>query len=155
MAEAERKSKKAQMAHALAKGMSVAAWARAHDVPKRTAYRWSKDPKIRKAVEAYRRRSIDRAVSQLANRASWVVGKITTLAGTAVSESVRLKALRGMLSDMMAVSKHSGLEFRMTEIEEQLAERARTPVSARRYRSPSTTQLMPAIGESASMPDRS
>jgi hypothetical protein len=62
MADEPRKSLKPQLVVALAQGSSVAAWARANEVPMRTAYRWSKDPKIRKAVEAQRRRLLDRAV---------------------------------------------------------------------------------------------
>ena len=38
------KSAKAQLALALAQGVSVAKWARTNDVTKMTAYRWAKEP---------------------------------------------------------------------------------------------------------------
>jgi hypothetical protein len=50
--EAEhRRSTKAQLAFALARGISPAKWARNNGVTKMTAYRWSKEPEVRKAVE--------------------------------------------------------------------------------------------------------
>ena len=39
------------------------------------------------------------------------------------SESVQLRAWRGVLADLMSVSKFSVLEYRMTEIEEQVDKR--------------------------------
>jgi hypothetical protein len=41
-----------------------------------------------------------------------------------VSETVRLSASRALLGDMMKVATYAGMEDRMTEIEEQLIERA-------------------------------
>jgi hypothetical protein len=56
---------------------------------------------------------------------------IVTLAKEAESESVQLRAWRAILADQMAVSKFSDLEYRMTEIEEQLSERTGHTVPAR------------------------
>ena len=88
-------------------------------MPKRTAYRWASDPKVRAAVETYRRRILDRAVGRMSLRAVWAIDQIAKLAEKARSESVRLAALRSILSDMMTVSEFAGLEDRMTKIEEQ------------------------------------
>ena len=51
------------------------------------------------------------------------VDGIAHLAKEADSESVQLRAWRGVLADLMSVSKFSVLEYRMTEIEEQVAKR--------------------------------
>jgi hypothetical protein len=51
------------------------------------------------------------------------VDGIVTLAKEADSESVQLRAWRAILADMIAVSKFSDLEYRMTELEEQVRER--------------------------------
>jgi len=59
----------------------------------------------------------------MARRVTWATDGIAKLAKDAESESVKLTALRAILSDMMAVSQFAGLEQRMTEIEEQLHER--------------------------------
>ena len=51
MADEAPKGTKSQLAFALAHGGSVAAWARDNEVPKRTAYRWSKYANVRKTTE--------------------------------------------------------------------------------------------------------
>jgi hypothetical protein len=51
------------------------------------------------------------------------VGEIAALAVGAESESVRLKALESIFSDMMAALKYSDLESRMANLEERLRER--------------------------------
>ena len=79
---------------------------------------------VRKAVEAIRRRVTDQAVGRLSRHSTWAADGIIGIAKTAESDSVRLRASRSILSDMMAVSSYSGLEVRMTEIEEGLAKQA-------------------------------
>jgi len=121
MTEGQDKSTKSQLAIALAQGVSVTQWARAHEVPRSTVYRWASEPEVRKEIEAYRRGAIDRAVGVMTKRSTWAVGNVVSLASDAESESVRLRANRAILADLMAVSKYSDLEQRITEIEEQLA----------------------------------
>ena len=48
------------------------------------------------------------------------VDGITNLAQEADSESVQLRAWRAILADLMSVSKFSVLEYRMTELEEEV-----------------------------------
>ena len=124
MSESPRKDTKVQLAIALAQGISAGKWARANEVPRNRAYRWAKDPSVRKAAESYRRRTIDQAVGKMTKHTNRAVDIIFTIANEAESDSVRLRAARAIFSDMMAVSEHSGLEVRMTEIEEKLLERA-------------------------------
>ncbi len=121
--EETRTSMKAQLALAVAQGKSVTGWACANNVCRRTAHRWLKEPKVKDAVESYRRRSVDRAIGRLAKRSTWAVDGITALASKASSESVRLSALRTLLSDMITVTEFGGLEHRMTEVEELVRER--------------------------------
>jgi hypothetical protein len=118
--------KKTQLALAIAQGASVVAWARANEVPKRTAFRWASEPMVRAAAESCRRRAVDQAVGRMARRATWAADQIAKLGKDAVSESVRLAALRAILSDMMAVSGFSGLEERVAQIEEQLSDETRS-----------------------------
>jgi hypothetical protein len=122
MSEEPQKATKVQLAFALAQGSSIRAWARAHQVPPRTAQRWSKDPKVRKTVEEFRRRTLDRAVGMMTSRSIQAVVRIDRLSKSAKSEFVQLSASRAIMSDMMKVSRYSGLETRMTEIEDQLRE---------------------------------
>jgi hypothetical protein len=120
---------KTSLALAIAQGISVAAWARQNEVPKRTAYQWSKQPKVRAAVESFRSRAVDRAIGRMARNATWAADGIVKLAKDADSESVRLSAFRAILADMMAVSHFAGLERRMTQIEEHLRDRTDNPDS--------------------------
>jgi len=62
------RSRKTELALALANGTSVTAWARGNQVPKRTASRWAREPEVRAAVESCRRRAVDRAIGRMGRR---------------------------------------------------------------------------------------
>ena len=81
-------------------------------------------PKVRRAVEAWRRRTLDRALGRLVRLAMKAADGIARLGEGAESESVQLRAWRAILADQMAVCRFSDLEHRMVEIEEQLRDRA-------------------------------
>ena len=112
-------SKQDQLALAIAQGKSVPAWARQNDVPRSTAYTWANDPNVRRLVEDWRRRSLDRALGSMAAQSSRAVKEMTRLGQTAESESVQLRAWRAVLTDQIAVSKHANLEYRVSQLEEK------------------------------------
>lgn len=118
-----RRHKKINLALAVAEGESIAAWARQNGVPERTAQRWAQDRNVRREVDACRRRALNQAIGRMTGMSMNAVDEIITLAKEADSESVQLRAWRGVLADLMSVSKFSVLEYRMTEIEEQVFER--------------------------------
>ena len=118
-----RRHKKMNLALAIAEGESIAEWARQNGVAERTAFYWAKDPPVRREVDACRRRALNQAVGRLTGMAMNAVDGIAHLAKAADSESVQLRAWRGVLADLMSVSKFSVLEYRMTEIEEELDKR--------------------------------
>ena len=89
-------------------------------VPERTAQRWALDRNVRREVDACRRRALNQAIGRLTGMATNAVDGIAHLAKGADSESVQLRAWRGVLADLMSVSKFSVLEYRMTELEEQV-----------------------------------
>jgi hypothetical protein len=122
MAEEPCESIKTQLAIALARGISITAWARTNNVPRPTVYRWAKEPEVRKDVEACRRQMLDRAIGKLTESSAFAVGRIRLLAETAESESVQLKASRSILLDNVAITKFSGWDDRLAEVEEQLRE---------------------------------
>jgi hypothetical protein len=109
-----------RLAMAVAQGKSVAEWARQNGVPTRTAQRWAAEPDVRRQVEDWRRRILDRALGFMAGRSMWAVRGIAKLGEAAESESVQLRARRAILQDQMAVSKFSNFEYRMAELEEQV-----------------------------------
>jgi len=111
-------AKKIQLAAAIAAGQSVAAWSRANGVPRSTAYDWASEPGVRRTVEACRRRTLDRAIGRMNRRIPWACDRIAELAKTAESESLRFKALRAMVANVMSVGKFSNLDSRVTQLEE-------------------------------------
>jgi hypothetical protein len=130
MSGEQRKNRKSNLARALAVGQSTAEWAVQNDVAERTAYRWAKEPKVRAAVEAHRRKFLNQAVGLLSGRLTRAAGAIADLGETAESESVRLSANKAVFSTMITGSKFAVLEQRMTEIEEILNARTGSTVIA-------------------------
>jgi hypothetical protein len=116
------RDQKAALALALATGRTVRAWAKEHEVPERTAYKWARSPEVRKQVRRIRRRAIDRAVGRLSRYASAAAQQIANLAKGAQSESVKLQASRAVLADLMNVSNYATLEERLTEVEKRIAQ---------------------------------
>jgi hypothetical protein len=97
MPDEPRKNTKTQLALAIAQGIPVAAWARASGVYRRTAFRWAKDPSVRKTVETCRRRMIEAASRRMARHSAWAADGIVALAKDAESDSVKLEAFRTIL----------------------------------------------------------
>jgi hypothetical protein len=93
------KSTKDQLAFALARGISPAKWARKNGVTKMTAYRWSKQPEVRKAVEEFRRRTLDLAIGRLTTLSTRATDGIAKVLREAESDSVRLRRNSGPFVD--------------------------------------------------------
>ena len=125
-----RKSSKTQLALAIGQGVSIAAWARANEVSRRTAFSWAKDPLVRKAADSYRRRVIDQAIGRMTKQSTLAADTVISIVKEAASDSVRLRAARALYLDMITVSKYSGLEIRVTEMEQQLEQQTGTKNSA-------------------------
>jgi hypothetical protein len=125
------KTRKADLAYALARGTPIARWASQTEVEPRLAYRWAADPKVKKRVENYQRQILSETVGVFAANATWAADQVATLAENAKSESVKLAALRAIQSDMIIASRHSGLEGRVRDIEEKLSGKPGNPDCAR------------------------
>ena len=138
MTEQPRKNTKTHLAIAIAQGVQVAAWAHANEVCRRKAFRWAKDPLVRKMVEAYRRRTIDQAIGLMTKQTTRAAEIIIAIAEEAASDSVRLRAARALFSDTMTVSKFSDMEVRMTELETRLDQKTAAKNSAVATWSPTT-----------------
>jgi len=120
-------AKKIQLAAAIAEGQSVAAWSRNNGVPRSTAYDWASEPGVRRTVEACRRRTLDRAIGRMTNHTLWACDRIAELAKAAESQSLRFRALRAMVADVMSVAKFSNLENRLAQLEEDYREQNGNP----------------------------
>ena len=80
MRRARADSQIADLVIAVAEGTPVADWARQNNVPKRTAFRWARDPKLRARVESTRRQVLDQVVGRLTANISMVTEGILGLA---------------------------------------------------------------------------
>jgi len=120
---------KTELAIVIARGHCVRKWARSNGVPERTAYRRASEPEVRRMVEICRRRTLDRAIGRVNRRTTWVTDRIALIAKEADSQSLQFRALPSIISDVMAVSKFSNIEHRLTELEEDFREQSGNPDS--------------------------
>lgn len=118
-------TQKDELALALARGLSAAAWARGAGVPRRTAHRWSKDPAVLATVEEIRTRLLDEALGRLVGVSARAVRTLSRLLGAEEGrpESVQLNAAKSILSNVLEIQSHVELTKRIAKIEEQLNER--------------------------------
>ena len=106
------------LAKALAAGGSVAAWAEAHHVPHRTAYRWAAEDGLKTRVRGLRQDLVTDAVGRLADAATSAVDTLRGLLAEGQPATVRLGAARAILSALIDVQSHSELADRLARLEE-------------------------------------
>ncbi len=120
--------RKAQLALALAGGSTAIEWAKEHNVPESTIYRWANSPEVEEGVNQIRQQIWEQTISRLIQNATFAAEQIVKLAREAASESVRLSASRAVLADLMAVSNYAALERRIARVEGRLREQDRASV---------------------------
>jgi hypothetical protein len=121
MSKRNNENHKANLALAMAAGTAVPDWARANDVPSRTAYTWSRSPEVLDQVKLIRSQVLDRTAGRLSDNATAAADKIAKLAQEAASESVQLQAARAVLAELVTVSNYVALERRLDELERRVA----------------------------------
>jgi hypothetical protein len=125
--------RKSELARALAMGGTVNDWAGKHEIPARTAYRWSRSREVIDEVQAIRRDALDKAIGRLSGNATGAAQQIVRLAEQALSEAGRLQASRAVLNELTTASGHAALERRLAEIERRLAESPQVPADESRH----------------------
>ena len=106
------------LAQALAAGDSAAAWAEAHAVPRRTAYRWAAEAGLKARVRGLRQGLVTDAVGKLADAATAAVETLRGLLAASQPATVRLGAARAILTALIDVQTHADLSDRVTHLEE-------------------------------------
>ena len=107
-----------RLALALVAGTTIRDWAQENGVPESTAYRWASDPEVRRQVQDCRQAAIDNTLRLMAERSAAALDRIEDLGKVADSDAVRLKANRSLVTDQIALARHSNLEHRLSLIEE-------------------------------------
>jgi hypothetical protein len=110
------RAKLEHLAMFLAAGGSVAAFAREHEIPRRTCYLWTKSEGFQTKVRDYRSKIIDKLVGSLARLGKSAVRELGVLAKGAESEAVRLQACRAILSDMINVGTYASVSRQFDEM---------------------------------------
>ena len=105
------------LATALAVGGSVAAWAEAHGVPCRTAYRWAAEADVQARMRGLRQGLVTDAVGKLAGAATAAVETLRGLLAEGQPASVRLGAARAILTALIDVQTHAELADRVAHLE--------------------------------------
>lgn len=123
---------KAKFALAVASGQPVGRAARALGVPSRTAYRWSKAPEFIAAVQAVRRRALDRAVGRLGKVTVKAVATLERLMGTGNPEAIQLGAARAVLGSVIDLRSNVEMAERLDQLEARLGVAATSNGRARR-----------------------
>ena len=116
---AKRTSLKTRLATAIAEGQACRRVGERKPRGRADGPAWAAEPDVRTEVESFRRTALDQAVGRMAKRVAWATERIAHLADNAKSESVRLAAVRSILSDIMAISDFTGLEERIAGLKEQ------------------------------------
>ena len=70
MSKRNNQDQKAALALAMAAGTTVPDWARDNEVPRRTAYTWSRSPEVREPGRAHPPQVLDRAIGRLSRNAT-------------------------------------------------------------------------------------
>jgi len=112
------KDKIESLARALAAGDSAAAWAEAHAVPRRTAYRWAAEAGVKAQVRGLRQGLVTDAVGRLAGAATAAVDTLRGLLAEGQPATVRLGAARAILTALIDVQAHAELADRVAHLEE-------------------------------------
>ena len=111
-------SKQDRLALALVAGKTIRDWAQETGVPERTAYRWASEPEVRRQLQDWRRAAIDNTLRLMGEHTAAALDRIEELGKVADSDAVRLKANRSLVTDQIALARHSNLEHRLSLIEE-------------------------------------
>jgi hypothetical protein len=109
-----------KLALEMARGGTVAAFGKANGIADRTLYEWTAKPAFQAEVTRHRRAITDRTVGALVRFAVRAVKVMANLSENAQSESVRLSAARGILTELISVSSWADLEQRIADIERKL-----------------------------------
>ena len=118
-------SKQDRLALALVAGKTIRDWVQENGVPERTAYRWASEPEVRRQIQDWRRAAIDNTLRFMAERSAAALDRIEELGKVADSDAVRLKANRALVTDQIALARHSNLEHRLSLIEEDRSAKPR------------------------------
>jgi hypothetical protein len=120
MAARHRKYLIHQFALWVAGGGKIAAWCKGHGVSLGTGLRWYRDESVRRLVEEYRNRVVDRAIGKMARGLGKAVKKLIELIETAQTDAVKLAAAKALVEKLIDVQNHAELRIELKRLDERL-----------------------------------
>jgi hypothetical protein len=109
------------LAHAVARGQSIAAWAWSKDVFAETALEWSARPEFAELVKTYRREAAEKAVSETAPGAAKATKKQGSDAGNVDAGEALNEGRIALAIQVEQARKVEALEQRVKALEESRA----------------------------------
>ena len=126
MATERQESKSDKLALGVARGLSLRRSAADAGIPCTTARRHVVKPEFKARVAELRQAMIGCAVGRLANSAAKAAKVMNDLLGPSHEPELRLKAARGILSDLLNVQSHAELSDRLEALEAKIADKVAT-----------------------------
>jgi hypothetical protein len=109
-----------QFALWVAGGGRIPAWCKQHGVGVTTGYRWYKREEVRRLVDEYRARVVDRAIGRMARSLGKAVKKIVDLIETAQTDAVKLAAAKALVEKLIDVQNHAELRAELKRLDQRL-----------------------------------
>jgi hypothetical protein len=104
----------------VAGGGKIAVWCKKHGVTTRTGNRWYKEEAVRRMVEEYRGRAVDRVIGKMARSLGKAVAKIVELIETGQTDAVKLAAAKALVEKLIDVQNHAELRAELKRLDERL-----------------------------------
>jgi hypothetical protein len=92
------------LAQAVAAGQTIKAWAAKHHQAYRTCRGWAATPEFKAAVAELRSISLDTYIGRITAAMDILADKMLEIATTSASDSARVAAIRGAVSDLISVT---------------------------------------------------
>ncbi len=109
-----------QFAVWVAGGGKVATWCKEHKINVATGYRWYRDEEVRRLIEEYRGRAVDRAIGKIARNLGKAVEKIVALIEEGQTDAVKLGAAKALVEKLIDVQNRAEFRAELKRLDERL-----------------------------------
>jgi hypothetical protein len=123
-----------ELALNVASGGRIQKWALDNGIPERTAYQWAKTEGFSEKVRGFRQEVNDATVGRLVSLARKATRELENLLGPNVTESVKLGAIRTVLSSLVDLSDWHDLESRLSAVERKVGSEGKQTKTTRKSR---------------------
>jgi hypothetical protein len=109
-----------QFALWVAGGGKIPAFCKEHGMNAVTGRRWYRDESVRRLVDEYRGRAVDRAIGKMAGSLGKAVAKIIALIDAGQTDAVKLAAAKALVEKLIDVQNHAELRAELKRLDARL-----------------------------------